>query len=69
MLVDMNFVVACMVVSSRFFSGRLPIKGLQRNGGLRYWFRCKFDRRPVTRQPLDLKTTVNGFHRASCLIS
>jgi hypothetical protein len=25
MLVDMNFVVACMVVSSRFFSGRLPI--------------------------------------------
>jgi hypothetical protein len=28
MLVDMNFVVACMVVSSRFFSGRLPIKRL-----------------------------------------
>jgi hypothetical protein len=28
MLVDMNFVVACMVVSSRFFSGRLPIMRL-----------------------------------------
>jgi hypothetical protein len=29
MLVDMNFVVACMVVSSRFFSGRLPINSVQ----------------------------------------